>query len=67
MQYAGIDSKVKEADERNVQQRGTRIAQATETPWRRPERRIQQNNTSQTPEPAGKLDVFHQRNVRETS
>jgi hypothetical protein len=43
------------------------IAQSPETPWRRLERRIQQNHTTQTPEPAGKLNVFHQRNVRETS
>ena len=61
MQCAGIDAQVKEADERNVKQCRPRIAQSAETPRRRPERRIQQNDTAQPPEPAGKLDVFHQR------
>jgi hypothetical protein len=31
------------------------------------ERRIQQNGSGQPPEPAGKLDVFHHRNIGETA
>ena len=67
MQCARIDAKVEEAYQHSIEQGGSPIPQAAETPRRRPERRIQQNDIPKSPKPVGKLDVFHQRNVGETT
>ena len=67
MQCARINAKVEEAYQHSIEQGGSPIPQAAETPRRRPERRIQQNYIPKSPKPVGKLDVFHQRNVGETT
>ena len=67
MQCARIDAKVEEAYQHSIEQGGSPIPQAAETPRRRPERGIQQNDIPKSPKPKGKLDVFHQRNVGETT
>jgi hypothetical protein len=59
MKYVRIDAKVEEAEERDVQQGGGPVAEATEAPRRRPERWIQKYGTAQAAESAGEFDVFH--------
>jgi hypothetical protein len=60
MQGSRLNPEVEEAHQRRVpnsRSPDTRLA------WRRPQRRIEQYNSTGAPQAPGKIDVFHQRKI----
>jgi hypothetical protein len=67
MDLVGAHAKIEERDEHGVKGSSVYVAQASEAPWRRPERRVQQGNASHTPKAAGELDILHHGNICKAS
>lgn len=67
MKLVGGYAKIEERDERGVKDGSAQVAQASEAPWGRPERRVQQGDASYAAETAGELDILHDGNIRKAS
>jgi hypothetical protein len=57
---------IEKSNQSCIDKQGARIAQAPEPPWRRPKRRIEQGDGTKPTKASGEVNIFHDRDVRET-
>ena len=65
MERLRTHTEIEKSNESCVDTQGARVAQASEPPWRRPKRRIEQGDGTKPTKASGEVNIFHDRDVRE--
>jgi len=60
-------TEIEKSNQARIDKQGPRVPQAPEPPWRRPKRRIEQGDGTKSTKASGEVNIFHDRDVRETT